>query len=451
VTGVARLELLHRLRQAVASPPEAGGQASSSPSSSSSSATSLLLKDRRSPTKRGREALIRSSWPAGPVEDGGGCGTRLLPRHTAHGQGLSQWLRLVHPHVLAVLTSCPPSIPRQVCAKLLEVVCKYSLDQVHTVLHHVDKVLRHHMEAGTDTVWPEFGLEPEHGAATIGALGAQQYPAAEDKSLAGAQAISIFRALDADASGSLTEASLVRGLSSWLASTHTMPYDQMPDKTQPPADADAARKSEGATLPNRLAAVPEEADSASASSHILIGACLPGVEAPSNGTESAATVAASAATVADSGGAVASVAAAAGVVMYSAAPSLAITAERARREPPLSTNVTAGPLVMKVRVIEVGSKAHDSMDKVIAEKLKALRQQDVECLDSKLKHVTDAHTEASARIARVLQVLCVCCAVCCSALRRAAMCHSVLQCIAQSDARMHPIPAYKLRQHTQAF
>jgi len=397
---------------------------------------------------------MRSSWPAGRVEDGGGGGTRLLPRHTAHGQGLSQWLRLVHPHVLAVLTSCPPSIPRQVRAKLLEVVCKYALDQVHTVLHHVDKVLRHHMEAGTDTVWPEFGLEPEHGAAAIGALGAQQYPAAEDKSLAGAQAISIFRALDADTSGSLTEASLVRGLSCWLASSHTVPYEKTPHETHEtqPADADAARKSEGATLPNRLAVVPEEADSASASSPIQIGACLPDVEATSNVAESAATIAASAATVADSGGAVASVAPAAGVVMSSAAPSLAITAERARPVPPPSSNVTAGPHVMKVRAIEVGSKAHDSVDKAVAEKLKALRQQDVECLESKLKHVADAHTEASARIARVLQVLCVCCAVCCSALRRAAVCRSVLQCVAQSDARivrMHK--ACRVRERTQTF
>jgi len=107
---------------------------------------------------------------------------------------------------------------------------------------------------------------------------------------------------------------------------------------------------------------------------------------------------------------------------------------------------------MKVRAIEVGSKAHDSVDKAVAEKLKALRQQDVECLESKLKHVADAHTEASARIARVLQVLCVCCAVCCSALRRAAVCRSVLQCVAQSDARivrMHK--ACRVRERTQTF
>ena len=167
--GVACLELLHRLR--AAAPANAAGP-----------------------------PATRKSWPGGSASLRGPAifrGARTRVSLQAGGALLPEC-----PRLLAVLAGCPASIPAGVRAKLVELVLQCPHQTALGILQQAERA-RKHTDAGEGVAWPELSLDDDVDDGL-------------ERSIAGPQAVSIFRHLDHDSTGTVTQASLVRGLSGWL-------------------------------------------------------------------------------------------------------------------------------------------------------------------------------------------------------------------------------------------
>jgi hypothetical protein len=342
--GIVRLELLHRLRQVARI-------MSSCRQASPVSPGKGKRKRCPSPTEAKSHA-VRSSWPASHGVGGLG-GMHTGSRERPGGASLDA-APFVHPHLLAVLAGCPSSITMQERGKLLEVVCKLPHGDVHKVLQHAERARKLELKDSDQADWPEFDSQPDQARANDADAMLGEYPAAEEESLVGAQALSIFRHLDVDTRGCITEAALVRGVSAWLVSKVEKGVEDAGEAQaqaaaaqaggqKPDADPSAAGK-DGA---GGLATVPEEDSSGQ-------GAVFTGENEEEK--EMGASV---------------------------------VDSRAASREAETSR-------VEMVRAVRGGAK----MDRAVMEELAALRAEDVAMFEGKLKQVKEAHADALERIAR---------------------------------------------------
>jgi hypothetical protein len=334
--GVARLELLHRLRKAaaaVARPAAARGGLALAASTRDGSIAN---------------AALRKSWPAAKGASFPDAGARLRGGLQGRRQGGAASASLDKAHVdsrhneiLEVLIGCPACIPAPVRAKFVEFVCQYPQDQTHALLLRVERERARRDEAGNDTAWPEFDGDVD------ARYDASESSPAREMSASGIQAVSIFRSLDIEASGVITEASLVRGLSSWLIAA-SRPDEEgrqgaAPDSSTPAAGV-APPQSAGERAEDRpvLASVPEEP---------------------------------------------------AGIKRASEPDDAAVAAAGPKTEPAAADE--AGLL----RALKIDVK----MDKKVAKQLAAMRQEDMRILEGKLKEVQEVHADAAARVERLRQ------------------------------------------------
>ena len=319
-------------------------------------ALSSPSKSHRASSSRGGNAAhgVRSSWPNARFDGGGGGAFQMRGGRTGSSSVT------VDPNVLDVLIGCPASVPKQTQAKLLEVVCRYSHDQTLQLLHHAQRVLKQRQEEGKVTAWPEFTNSIDGEDSTGGGI----CTPAQELSLAGPQAISIFREkLDVDACGEISEAALVRGLSSWHAAQdkgNAVPPEEVP--------LDMSKEREKEALPPQrmhssprlqsvgetsLDSIPEEWVPALDSGAGANPAAGPTVKPPSTPSDWLASAAAS-------------------------APS---------------------PPVVELRA----GQGHVTDRKALTQELKALREKDVLVLQKRLHDVEQAHGEATSRISRAEQ------------------------------------------------
>jgi hypothetical protein len=284
---------------------------------------------------------------------------------------------------------------------MLEEVCKHPQSLATTTLQHAERIRKRNLQEGRQMKWPSFAEEEEEESTTYydyaGSLGVGECAAVCEKSVTDQQAISIFRALDMDASGILTEASLIRGMSSWIASKggdrgggreRVGGAGEGGMEAGSPAIAGGEHLQEGSGGHTGLASVPEEtapsaSDMAESEANVAASAYppLPGkfqvvgadnAYAPGTPTAAAAAAAAACSTAAH------------------APPPHAPTASHA---------ASAGLQLMEVRAIKVDGK----MDRMLAKELAALRHEDLAVLQAKLRQVEHTHREATARISRVEQ------------------------------------------------
>ena len=287
---------------------------------------------------------------------------------------------------------------------MLEEVCKHPQSLATTMLQHAERIRKLNQQEGRQMKWPAFAEEEEeeeHESTTTPdypwSLGVGECAAACEKSVAAQQAISIFRALDMDASGILTEASIIRGMSSWIASKSGDRGGGMQrvggaaeggiEAGSVSGIAGGEHLQEGSGGHTGLASVPEEtappaSDMAEFEANVAASAHppLPGkfqvVDANNAYVPGTRTAAAAAAALADSE-----------------------TCSTAALAPPPSHAASAGLQLMEVRASKVDGK----MDRMLAKELAALRHEDLAVLQAKLQQVEHTHREATARISRVEQ------------------------------------------------
>lgn len=341
--GIGRLELLHRLRQAVA------------------------LADASTP---------RDAWTS-PSK-------RLRASNSSASGGLAQHMRSSRPsargvkvdtHVLDVLIGCPGWVTMQTRCKLLELVCAYTHDQSLQLLQHADRVRKQRQGEDKCTGWPEFTQTIEDVNSTSDGL----CTPAQQLSLAGQQAISIFRALDVGASGDLSEAALVCALSKWLAAQdkeqelscvppHTAKQERHALEQNAPQQS-LARQALPTLASEALPTVPEHVSSPVHSAQGSSPTADAAAEIISNSSSDCA------------GGPKDTMTCKAWGWLASApvpAPSQA---------------------VVQPRAVWGGKKEGEGLTK----QLKALRDKDVLVLQKRLQEIEDAHGEATSRILRAEQ------------------------------------------------
>jgi len=282
---------------------------------------------------------------------------------------------------------------------MLEEVCKHPQNLATTLLQHAERIRKLNQQEGKQMKWPAFREEEEEEESPTapvdypGSLGVGECAAACEKSVAAQQAISIFRALDMDASGILTEASLIRGMSSWIASKGG---DRGAGRGRGEGGMEAGSVSGiaggehlqvGSGGSTGLASVPEEtapsvSDMAESEANVAASAhpSLPGkFKFQVIGAENAYVPGTPAAAAADSE-----------------------TCSTAAHAPPphaptASHAASAGLQLMEVSAMKVDGK----MDRMMAKELAALRHEDLAVLQAKLRQVEHTHREATARISRV--------------------------------------------------
>jgi hypothetical protein len=341
--GIGRLELLHRLRQAVAiahasTPRDAWTSPSKRHRASSLSASG------------GHVQHVRSSWP-----------NARMPRGVK-----------VDSHVLDVLIGCPGSVTMQTRSKLLEVVCGYTHDQSLQLLQHADRVRKQRQGEDRCTAWPETWPEFTQTNEDMNSTSDGHCTPAQQMSLAGQQAISIFRALDVDASGDLSEAALVRALSKWLAA-----QDKEQEHSCVPPD----------TAKQEDHALEQNAWQESLASEAL--ATVPGhvssVVHSAQGSSPAADAAAQMISKSSS----------------SCAGELKDTITSKASDGLASAAPAPAPSQAVVQSRAVWGGVNDG--KALTKQLKALRDEDVLLLQKRLQEIEHAHGEATSRILRAEQ------------------------------------------------